>query len=158
MNVKTKQRECEVCHTIFEAPLKEINRGNGRFCSLSCSSSRKKDLQPNVQCAYCDKYFYKNPSKQQLSKSGLFFCCREHKDLAQRIGGIKEIQPPHYGEGYRSNYRLRAFNHLPNKCNRCELDDMRILVVHHIDRDRSNNNINNLEILCPNCHALEHRS
>lgn len=28
------------------------------------------------------------------------------------------------------------------------------LEVHHIDGDSTNNNINNLKLLCPNCHSL----
>jgi hypothetical protein len=31
-----------------------------------------------------------------------------------------------------------------------------ILVIHHKDRDRDNNDLANLKVLCPNCHAIEH--
>jgi 5-methylcytosine-specific restriction endonuclease McrA len=42
-------------------------------------------------------------------------------------------------------------------CNRCGYNsEPRILGVHHIDRNRMNNEISNLEVLCPNCHSLEH--
>lgn len=36
------------------------------------------------------------------------------------------------------------------KCQICLYDE--IVEVHHIDRDRSNNNKENLIVLCPNCH------
>jgi 5-methylcytosine-specific restriction endonuclease McrA len=43
------------------------------------------------------------------------------------------------------------------KCERCEYDEMpEILGVHHKDRNRKNNDLSNLEVLCPNCHSLEH--
>ena len=42
------------------------------------------------------------------------------------------------------------------KCECCGFLDKRILIVHHIDRDTTNNTKDNLELLCPNCHALEH--
>lgn len=43
------------------------------------------------------------------------------------------------------------------RCERCEFDaEPKILQVHHRDRDRSNNTRENLELLCPNCHALDH--
>jgi predicted HNH restriction endonuclease len=29
-------------------------------------------------------------------------------------------------------------------------------VIHHKDRDRDNNAMENLAVLCPNCHAIEH--
>ncbi len=43
------------------------------------------------------------------------------------------------------------------KCNRCNFNDpIQILGVHHIDRNRHNNDLSNLEVLCPNCHSIEH--
>lgn len=43
------------------------------------------------------------------------------------------------------------------KCARCGFDEPReILAVHHRDHNRRNNAPENLEILCPNCHAIEH--
>lgn len=41
-------------------------------------------------------------------------------------------------------------------CIRCGLDESKILEVHHKDRDRTNNELENLEVICPNCHKLEH--
>ncbi len=46
---------------------------------------------------------------------------------------------------------------LLSECNRCGYNKIKnILGVHHKDRDRHNNNMNNLEVLCPNCHSEEH--
>jgi len=149
------QKECWVEN-------REINRGFGKFCSRTCSSQHRianlTPPEPNVKCALCDKAFYKNLSKQADSKSGLYFCCREHKDAAQRIGGIREIMPSHYGTTI-NNYRDIVFNihKKEKKCERCKYDEHEAaIVVHHIDRDRSNNDISNLEVLCANCHAIEH--
>jgi hypothetical protein len=56
-----------------------------------------------------------------------------------------------------SNYRNIAFIYHEPKCKRCSYNQVpEILVVHHVDRDRTNNSKDNLEILCPNCHAEEH--
>jgi 5-methylcytosine-specific restriction endonuclease McrA len=42
-------------------------------------------------------------------------------------------------------------------CERCGYDEEpRILGVHHKDRNRKNNELANLEVLCPMCHSLEH--
>lgn len=42
-------------------------------------------------------------------------------------------------------------------CDRCKLtswcDTHIVLELHHIDGDATNNNLNNLELLCPNCHS-----
>ncbi len=156
-------RPCDFCNTLYEAEERYLNRGQGKYCSRSCGSAarignRPQPPAPNVECAYCSKPFYKNLSKQRCSRSGLFFCCRDHKDKAQRIGGIKEIQPPHYGvvEGIHS-YRRIAFEAYPHECDTCGWDDPKeILVVHHIDRDRTNDSVENLKILCPTHHEAEH--
>jgi 5-methylcytosine-specific restriction endonuclease McrA len=39
-------------------------------------------------------------------------------------------------------------------CGYCEVPE--ILVIHHIDRNHKNNLLENLKVLCPNCHAIEH--
>lgn len=44
----------------------------------------------------------------------------------------------------------------PKACKRCNLDDLRVLAVHHIDKDRKNNKLENLAWLCHNCHYLIH--
>jgi 5-methylcytosine-specific restriction endonuclease McrA len=55
----------------------------------------------------------------------------------------------------RKNMKRRGMLKL---CNRCGYSAMpEILDVHHRDRDRTNNEPENLEVLCPNCHAIEHR-
>jgi len=111
----------------------------------------------NHICKFCGKEFYRADSKKKCSKSGLFFCSRECKDLAQRIGGLKEIQPSHYGR-VLSDYRLLAKREKPSECcERCGYGKVPgILQVHHKDRNRLNNSIDNLEIICPNCHQEEH--
>lgn len=158
---------CLNCNNECFVEAREINRGNGKYCSRSCSAIHIKSLipkpDPNVTCAWCHVNFYKNDSKKKVSRSGIHFCCREHKDLAQRLhGGIKEIMPPHYGTGnYRNHYRELVFTILnkPKICERCNYSSHEAaIIVHHKDRNRENNNISNLEILCCNCHAIEHWS
>lgn len=163
MSRTTIKKQCEVCLEYFEAHPSNVYKGKGRFCSISCSSSRQRSWtkQHNVKCSYCKKDFYKNSGRRAASKSGHFFCCRAHRDAALRIGesAIVAIQPFQY-RGKKEpafEYRDYAFNHKAMKCNRCNFDsNLKILVVHHKDRNRKNNTLENLEILCPNCHATEH--
>lgn len=159
--MKTLTKSCLYCHQNFEAALKEIKRGNGKFCCQSHASiyhgqKIRSALTLNTECAYCGKKFHKSTSKLTLSKSRLYFCCRSHKDLSQRLGGIKEIQPPHYGQSTRG-YRVKAIDRFGAKCNRCGYDaNITALVVHHKNRGRDDNSLVNLEVLCANCHAIEH--
>lgn len=150
--------ECETCGRSFLTLAKYRSRGHGRFCSTSCSSSRRRPKEPNVECSFCGERFYKAPSKLANSKSGLYFCSRQHKDAAQRIGGITEIQPSHYGTSQpRNSYRRLAFDHYPARCKRCGYDAYpEVLQVHHMDNNHSNNELSNLEILCPTHHYEHH--
>ncbi len=62
---------------------------------------------------------------------------------------------------FRNSHKLRIrllkegiFEHKCYKCNNTKWNDLPIpLELEHIDGDRSNNDISNLTLLCPNCHA-----
>lgn len=63
-----------------------------------------------------------------------------------------------YNKSCKSNTLIRALTILRGwkceKCGRTEWEGQRIpLCVHHIDGNHINNQIENLQILCPNCHA-----
>lgn len=154
-----KTQKCLYCNKKFEVRESEIKRGFGKFCSRNCGASFngqliKAALAKNVTCALCGKRFHKTKSTIKKSKSKLFFCCREHKDQAQRLEGIKEIHPPHYNTG-KNSYRKRALRTYQHKCEICNYsEEVKILEVHHIDSNRSNNKIENLIILCPNHHRM----
>lgn len=62
------------------------------------------------------------------------------------------------GNSIRTEYIRNALVSLRGwKCEKCQLDkwqDKEIpLQIHHIDGDHLNNEISNLQLLCPNCHA-----
>lgn len=151
---------CNIHHKTFTATAECFMRGSKdiRSCCPLCSEEKKnkkfEQQRTKVKCAYCGKIFSK-PNSKLNSKSGLYFCCREHKDLAQRIDSgnqFDNIRPEHYNQG-TSNYRKIAFNSFPHECAICGWnEDKDILQVHHIDENRKNNNEENLIILCPTCH------
>lgn len=68
------------------------------------------------------------------------------------------VNAGNYKHGKSFSYRdLVKSEGLFSECNRCGYSKIvDILHVHHKDRNRSNNDINNLEVLCPNCHSEEH--
>ena len=155
---KTEKRNCLYCEKEFDSPMSQIKKGKGYFCSVSCGLKNRRPSN-NVNCALCNKDFYVKPSRMKISKSGLYFCSRAHKNAAQRLeNGIPEILPNHYGDGFHSStYRRIAFDHYEKKCNHCGFDQHpSILEVHHKDRNRKNNKPKNLEVLCPNCHRIHH--
>lgn len=154
-------RNCDGCQTVYNADTRYLNRGQGRYCTASCGIRHKHSLRPkpadNAVCAWCGLFFYRSPSKLLAAKSGLVFCSRQHKDEAQRLGGLAEIMPAHYGKASILDYRVIAKRHYPMVCVACGYDKYpEILEVNHKDCNRSNNEPDNLEFLCPTCHEEFH--
>jgi 5-methylcytosine-specific restriction endonuclease McrA len=59
-----------------------------------------------------------------------------------------------FWKGGKTLFRKIAFTNYPHICNRC--DATNDLLVHHKDKNRLNNNVDNLEILCKKCHQNHH--
>ena len=158
-------KNCLQCNKRFDARRVDVKRGHAKFCSRSCSSKYRSlnssSPQNNVTCATCGIGVYRKPSQIKNSKNKIFFCSRVCKEKAQQIDtvySIPEIQPNHYGNKISiHSYRVRALKELGESCNRCGYNEYKkVLQVHHKDRDRLNNSIENLEVLCPTCHMVEH--
>lgn len=155
--MKTTTKMCEICGVSFAAPNVEINRGHGRFCSLSCGAThnnRKRyesiDRSPNVTCAQCGKKFYKKPSRAGKSKSD--YCSIPCKNEGSRKSG------PGISSGKMKVVRRKTLAGLERQeCFLCGYHRYpKILVVHHVNGDRSDNSESNLAVICPNCHAYLH--
>ena len=150
--------ECDFCHHPHSKQKRFLSIIN--FCSHKCSGEYKKSIHSKeYSCSFCSKRLLRNPSKQKNSKSGLFFCSKHCRNEAQKIkNGMIEIWPIHYGTSDGGNsYRQWALETYPNKCNNCNYDKYpKLLQVHHIDENRKNNDIKNLELLCPTCHLEKH--
>jgi 5-methylcytosine-specific restriction endonuclease McrA len=54
----------------------------------------------------------------------------------------------------RVNYRKLAFAHYDLLCVHCGFGIPAVLEVAHLDGNRSNSEVGNLAILCPNCHKM----
>lgn len=60
---------------------------------------------------------------------------------------------------YKANrsIKLHLINERGHQCNSCKLSEWMnnpiILELHHKDEDKTNNEENNLELMCPNCHS-----
>jgi 5-methylcytosine-specific restriction endonuclease McrA len=58
---------------------------------------------------------------------------------------------------YRNTLRKFIAENSGYKCNVCDISEWNnnplTLQVNHIDGDASNNDPNNLELICPNCHT-----
>ena len=141
---------------------------------------------PNVVCVTCSKPTYRRPSAIEKNKGRLFcsiacygIACRKekpctvcgklmlsslNKKTCSRTCSNKNRAGVNYKSGAPSRdnvksqrfLKIRLLNERGKNCERCEYSQYEILQVHHKNRDRSNNNLSNLELICPNCHYEEH--
>lgn len=145
---------CTICGKTAYRPKHLLRKA--LFCSAACSAVGHQN-RVTYSCAQCHSPIVRAAAKIKGSRSGLVFCNRTCKDTAQSYGGIEAIQPDHYNQG-QSSYRVRALRHYGARCKVCDYSqDSRMLDVHHIDEDRSHNDLPNLVVLCVWCHALETR-
>jgi hypothetical protein len=141
---------CKCCKKSF---LTRVDQRR-KYCSVECSRKGRKK-QVDLTCGFCDKKFQRQKSKVK-SKSGFYFCSRDCKDKAQKLGGIEAIMPDHYGTAKISDYR-NLFESHELVCSRCGYDEFESSVdIHHIDENRENNDKKNLIPLCVCCHRALH--
>jgi hypothetical protein len=144
---------CQTCEKNFI----QRKSGNKKYCSIECKG-RGSRHKIELSCFSCGKKIHKQPSKLKNSKHGFYFCNRECKEEAQSLkGNCPEIRPDHYGtsEG-REVYRNLIKNSDHPVCEGCGEETIYLLQVHHKDKDRTNNERENFEIVCANCHIKRH--
>ena len=142
---------CSVCGKEYELELRRYNaklkEGSAFYCSKECFSHKGSVL---CHCANCGQEIWRTKSQYARSKTGNVYCsrsCATSKNNTLFKSG--ENNANYKG----TDYRQKALQTCEHKCAVCGYnDDERILEVHHIDENRSNNEINNLCILCPICH------
>lgn len=139
---------CEVCGNEFYAYPSYIKRCEKRgtyprFCSTACY---QKTMEGGP-------FIGKHHSPESIEKM------RSHPNRPRFGRGEDNPNFTRYGEDFVGKdigwWRDKLFAEI-GKCQRCGFSDHRALTVHHKDRNRSNNDPSNLELLCWNCHAIEH--
>lgn len=138
---------------------------------------------PNCQCKVCHKPMYRRPVH---ISTGSVYCSRICTGIAQRkiktckicgstyVGykktcsracanksraGISYTKEGKFDKAYRGRIlKERVANIRGGTCERCQEVNYSILQIHHKkERYRGGSDaISNLELLCPNCHAVHH--
>lgn len=147
---------CKICNNKFYAKPRHIKIGWGKFCSIECR--RRGQLTGKiVKCDYCGKEVYKTRLELKRSKSGKFFCNRSC--ACSWANKYKRVAANHasYTTGEATYREFLKRSGQERVCKKCGLEDKRVLVVHHLDFDRKNNELDNLIWLCCNCHFLVHQ-
>lgn len=134
---------CQVCgKAIYRRPV-ELLKGRV-FCSSACYGSANRKEKPCVICG-----------KPVLARANKKTCSRSCANTA-RAGISYKIGRPKDKVVTQRAIKLRLIQERGTQCERCGYAKVEILHLHHRDRDRSNNDFSNLELICPNCHYEEH--
>lgn len=170
---KGKIKKCLYCEKEF---LSLYHEGNGftSFCSKKCSAKyfHKNMNNKYLICECCGTEFaFKGSTKAKYCKS-----CRKEIDKKLKIESDVRLGKTKLGfvgkgknskkgkdhHSYKSGigiYRSIKYQYLIDcglaiECENCGSTEF--LVVHHIDHNRKNNDIKNLQLLCRSCHIKLH--
>ena len=140
---KWATQTCKECGEKFEVYKKDIERGKGKFCSISCSTT------------YRNKH--NNPAKDENVREKI---SKNHADFTGEnnpMYGKTGKKAPGYIDGRDKfegdPWRKKAFANKEIKCEICgKTGEKSLFDVHHVDGNRENNNLDNLKILCKSCH------
>lgn len=146
---------CGLCKKEFYAKPNWLKIGHGKYCSIRCRGVAKRKGK-QVKCGVCAKEIYKSLKSIKGSQSGKLFCSKKCSLVWHNSYFVRERH---------SNWKTGEFSYKQHVlrtgvkayCRLCNKDDTRILLVHHLDKDRSNNALSNLTWLCHNCHFLVHQ-
>ena len=145
---------CKICSKSFYAKPSHLKLGWGKYCSNACRS--KSQLNGKyVKCFVCSKQIYRSNSSLVHSKSQKYFCSKKCQTLWRNSIYIED-RSPNWINGISSYRDIMSRKSLINECKVCGIKDKRILIIHHIDHNRKNNDVSNLVCLCLNCHFLVH--
>jgi hypothetical protein len=136
---------CVICNKpIYRRP-SIINENKGKiYCSQKCYgiSCRKE-----IPCLVCQKPILSGLNKKTCSRA----CANKFRT------GIKyKLNRPKDKVKTYHQLKIRLLLQRGDKCEKCGYNKPEILQIHHKDRNRENNNLENLELICPNCHFEEH--
>jgi len=136
---------CLICKKLIYRRPVEMERNHGRsFCGSACFGVFCRKEKP---CAICGKPILSGDNKKTCSRA----CANKN-----RIGMNYSHRPLRDKVKNQRSLKIRLLNLRGKRCQRCGYDKIEILQVHHKDRKKDNNNLGNLELICPNCHYEEH--
>ena len=141
---------CLFCKSPFNTTERSGGDGSRRlqkFCSIDCRKRHTISKRPFANCIACGTHL---EDKKQVTK----FCSKQCGSSYMSV--ITTLSDPNLPM-HNLRYKYKGFVFNGFKCNKCGYDkDPRVLCVHHIKGKKHGNSVDNLEVLCANCHSLEH--
>jgi len=141
--------ECETCKQPFyvtPSRLRQVERKGAviRYCSLKCRPYAR-EFNP---------FWRKHHTAETIAKM------MEHPNHPKFVSGPTNPNSSFYGPSFRGStaeWWKRYLLDTLGKCQQCGYDtEPGILTLHHIDRNPHRNCMENIRLLCPICHALDH--
>lgn len=150
---KKKELVCKYCGKTFELNACEtrVKLGLVNYCSAKCRDESKKTGK-YIICKQCGKEFYStrrtfcSPKCSNDYKSEHYTNKKTYEENGYIIHHIRGYNK----KGNAKEHRLVMENYLGRKLGKDE-------VVHHIDGNRKNNNIENLVLMTRGEHSRHHR-
>lgn len=145
---------CGRCGKEFYAKPSHVANGHGKYCSAKC---HHENMRTGVwlKCEGCSKDVYRTPKYIHASKSKKYFCSKSCQTVwrNKEFSGMRHANWQHGRGSYRNIMKRTGKKAV---CELCKITDTRVIVVHHKDQNRRNNDLSNLVWLCRNCHLLVH--
>lgn len=147
-------KKCIICKKV-------IYYGGTKYC-VSCKHLvRKLYIPKKDNYKFINYTLYLNVLKNY--RQFIITCLLEDKkytlaEIAEKIGASKQRVEQMYRKRKSINKSKKHFllNKFKHRCVKCKSTEN--LEAHHIDRDPSNNSIDNLIILCKKCHLTKHKN
>ncbi len=135
---------------------------NGKYYTLEYKQKQEAKIdrlygpimEHTKECQCCGKEFIFTGRFKTKAYTSAKFCSRSCANNRQSVWDNKISDGESNGKWVR--YRAIAFKYHGEKCVVCNFD--KVIEVHHLDHDRTNNSKENLVPLCPNHHMMIHRS
>lgn len=171
-------KECLQCKEFYYVKPYMVEKT--KFCSRSCLALYQR-IKIKTNCLICKKEFFHISSRANKAK----YCSRLCYHCSQKNRGFTQYTCNHCGMNFNDsastkrkycsktcvNKTIKSIwqpKHttvrkkmiglgLIERCEKCGYDEFKqILGIHHKDKNRNNNSKENLSVLCPTCHSLEH--
>ena len=147
--------KCKICNRNFYAKPRHLKIGWSRYCSIACRTQSQFNGK-HLKCDYCGKPVYRSLGDLKKSSSKKFFCNRSCHCSWENVHRRNMENSPNWNGGEAIYRAIMDRTGLQKECVECKIKDKRLLIVHHKDKNRKNNDVENLEYLCRNCHYLVH--
>ncbi len=149
--------KCLNCSKDFYAKPRHIKIGWGKYCSQPCSFEQMRTGKI-FTCEVCGKNIYRSKLEIKRSRNGRFFCNKSCFAIWKNAHILLGEKNGNWKGGENSYRQIMLRNDIKPICANCGINNVKVLVTHHIDQIRKNNMVSNLQWLCRNCHYLVHKS